>query len=291
MTARDRLALVRLRSSGRLDTSFGAGGVVHASDADSAVGVLLVQPDGRIVMGVRQLSRFLRDGAVDDSFGHDGHVPLNQYSAAALLRQDDGDLIVFGATGASLAGRRLHADGSRDLGFGRRVDSNAFVKFYPRYMLSGTPIDAAFGPNGRIMLASVVGNRTRSLTQMDGLVAAFTPGGKPATGFHQQGWRAVDFGGLEWFTAIAPLRDGRALVAGNRFPAIGSSTDAVVLAMLDGDGELDPGFGDAGKIVTAMHGAFAAPQIADLLLDSGRAVAFGGAGDDFMVASYLVGPA
>jgi uncharacterized delta-60 repeat protein len=106
-------ALVRYTANGKLDPSFGRGGVVTAKTGE-AVGRAMVgramvrQPGGKLVVAGAGglgflLARFQANGVLDRSFGNRGFATNSfgkgSYSgAAALVRQADGNLVLLGFT-------------------------------------------------------------------------------------------------------------------------------------------------------------------------------------------------
>jgi uncharacterized delta-60 repeat protein len=112
----DDFALVRVNPDGRLDESFGAGGLVtYDLAANDRVKDLLVQPDGKVLLvgysGVDDVNshlpaqaqvtllRFNTNGSLDASFNADP-LPADQNSvrvANAIALQDDGRIVVAGS--------------------------------------------------------------------------------------------------------------------------------------------------------------------------------------------------
>jgi uncharacterized delta-60 repeat protein len=102
------LVLVRYRADGSLDATFGDGGIVPTAISIDPATPILVQPDGRILVGdglrfegAASVRRLLPDGALDASFGDGGtfamHVRPDDNSALfALAFQDDGRLVAAG---------------------------------------------------------------------------------------------------------------------------------------------------------------------------------------------------
>jgi uncharacterized delta-60 repeat protein/CSLREA domain-containing protein len=130
------LVLVRLTTSGALDTSFnGTGRVITAIGSGSDFGLeVQVQTDGRIVVaGYASMSsndfsivRYNSNGTLDSTFGTGGRVTTDFGSfaddrAESFLIQADGRLVVVGAS--SLAGTydlaiaRYNTDGTLDTRF------------------------------------------------------------------------------------------------------------------------------------------------------------------------------
>ena len=284
----DHHALVRLRADGSPDPSFGADGVVRTASDSFMPATLAVQSNGRILLSTDRLERYTEEGELDPSFGQGGIARGDNFDGT-VLRQGDGKVLTFGGGGARLAGRRWDSDGKRDRSFGRAIDDNAFVSVWPRYELTGWPIAGAIDARGRIFLASLAGNDNPK-QELDGLVVAFTRDGKPARGFHRDGWRTIDFGKREWLNAIELLPGGRLLVAGTRVPGRTLPSDAVVLAMLEADGSLRHRFGNRGRAILRATTGRESPQATDLFLDGDRAIVVGEAGGDFLAARYRLTP-
>jgi uncharacterized delta-60 repeat protein len=107
--------LARYLPDGRLDTSFGSGGLVTTDfGGDSSAQGVILQPDGKIVAAGSAsnqsdfaLARYLPDGDLDATFSGDGLVitPDPQFSfALGLALQPDGRLVLAGATLSDVAG-------------------------------------------------------------------------------------------------------------------------------------------------------------------------------------------
>lgn len=119
-----RYFLARANANGTVDTGF------YASDMDGVVYDILVQPDGKIIVGgnfyeyqgtdVYQFARLESDGDLDPTFLHGQSV--NGGSVGALGLQSDGKIIVggsftsyFGSPAYRLM--RINEDGTRDTTF------------------------------------------------------------------------------------------------------------------------------------------------------------------------------
>lgn len=133
---RFRYCLARLNSDGTLDEAFFAGNYTSGG-LDSTVHAILVQPDGRILIGGaftqilgsprQRIARLNVDGSVDTTF--DPGAGAND-TVLTLARQTDGKIIIGGAftafAGVAAARiARLNADGSRDVSF--NVSANDVV--------------------------------------------------------------------------------------------------------------------------------------------------------------------
>lgn len=133
------MVLARYLANGKLDTSFGANGILVDSGADSrkVVGIV-TQADGKLVVITEslvdlldsKLLRFNPDGTRDTSFGVNGEVAIDYvtalYSPRDVQIQADGKIVVAGGalTGEfpkfqpTLAVVRYNANGSFDQTFG-----------------------------------------------------------------------------------------------------------------------------------------------------------------------------
>jgi uncharacterized delta-60 repeat protein len=115
--------LARFSPSGRLDPTFGTGGVrriqLAAPGGFSVLEEIVLQPDGKIVAvadlfggseeGAPRILRYLPNGSLDPTFGNGGQLVVNpggdiQLAAAAI---QDGQLLIAG----------YRRDSSGDLGF------------------------------------------------------------------------------------------------------------------------------------------------------------------------------
>lgn len=123
--------LVRLTPSGRLDPSFGSGGVaqIDVGGEEDEGEALLIQPDGRIVLGgctgeAFTLLRLMPDGSRDATFGSDGvsitHHPDLRGTVRALVPGPNDGFIAAGTVDYYAAGAiaRFTADGGLDPSFG-----------------------------------------------------------------------------------------------------------------------------------------------------------------------------
>ena len=165
-------------SAGRLDPSFGQGGLVISPfgplDAGGAE-VVLIQPDRRIVAGGMAtkscvprhcsfglgLVRYLPDGSVDRSFGDGGRVVTNDnsfsgvfaFGVSAMARQRDGKLVAVasgGGRGATIV--RYTGAGALDPGFG---DRGVVIDPAPDCGCVPAGSDVAVTPAGRILVGAV----------------------------------------------------------------------------------------------------------------------------------------
>lgn len=349
-------ALVRFLPDGRLDPSFGAGGVVLTDLGDSDIlGDMVLLRDGRFLVagssgGDQVVARYLPDGRLDPSFGAGGVVATDfsgdTDEAQAMALQHNGMIVVAGRSRApgsdfdfSLA--RYLPDGRLDPSFGERgkvlldfaglEDEAAAIVIQPdqRIVVGGTAgtstggdfalarfdrrgrLDSSFGEDGRVRvdvaegedrlmgLALAPGHRLVAVgwaftpeTGWDFAIGRFDPRGRLDARFGLGGIVTVDFfpGGSgpeeDQAQAVAVQKDGRIVVAGRVFGAINPDFG---LVRLTSTGRLDESFGASGRVSTDFSGGIDTANVVTLQPD-GRILAAGfsrGETGDFALARYL----
>ena len=216
----------RLNNDGSLDTGFDPG-----AGADDLVRNVLVQPDGKVVVGGdfitfnntggRGVARLLADGSMDAGF-NTGTGVLGSVHALAL--QPDGKLLVAGYFN-SVNGvprskiARLNTDGSVDTSFDTGTGADSYI------------FSVAVQADGRILIGGDFQNyqgqaRTR--------LARLNADGSLDTGFD------VGSGADSYVRCLLVQPDGRILVGGDFITFNGTSCRRIV--RLEQDGSLDPAF-------------------------------------------------
>ncbi|WP_434575248.1 M10 family metallopeptidase C-terminal domain-containing protein [Pseudomonas sp. Z3-6] len=120
--ASGEIYIARFDATGTLVSSFGESGVLHLP---ASVGIhpsrtldVSLQADGKVlVTGQATLTRLNPDGTLDSSFANGGSLALDVH-ANALVIQDDGKILLAGASGGVATVIRLNTDGSLDTQFG-----------------------------------------------------------------------------------------------------------------------------------------------------------------------------
>ncbi len=169
-------AVVRLSSSGALDSSFGDGGTVAISLARVGNGLGL-QPDGKLVLvgsietAVPPITtprfaivRLDPDGAIDTSFGTGGLVTTafrtEGDQALSLLMRADGSFYVAGQVdliNSDFGVARYHPDGTLDPTFG--AGGKLTFDFH---LFNDAAENVAYDPQGRLVLGGFVGTVSRT---------------------------------------------------------------------------------------------------------------------------------
>lgn len=299
--------------SGILDKTFGGTGKVIVSDLGVIATAVAAQPDGRIVVGGYQLSssgtnlvlvRFNSDGTLDPAFGVAGKVITKAGSVSfvltSLVIQPDGKILVGGSSFTETS-----------------IESFTLARFDSKGVL-----DPGFGVGGKAVIPFDLFSRVRAIAlQGDGKVVAagekeakkeFDPldfdqkthftlirlnkdGGLDKTfGPAKDGKVITDFGDpTSAAMGVAIQKDGRIVAAGYVTPK--GLERQVALVRYDEFGNLDPGFGIGGKVMTPVPGGSAKASSVALFPPtpgkSGRIVVGGTASSigNYLLARYCSG--
>lgn len=246
---------MRLNADGTPDADFGTAGIVTSSfnlvHAPTIVGLNILS-NGKILAAATTidinpgptLGRFNTDGSVDTTFATGGFMNLPLSSAAALVQQPDGQVLVAGGPGvlAPQAGTmtRVSVDGQVDTGFGAAGIA---------LLLSPSITAMALQSDGKILIASgesplaglpnVPGAGSIARYKTDGsLDRSFGIGGQAAS--------------VASASAICVQADGKIVVAGSitgQLHAAGNNT-GFGLVRYNTDGSLDATFGVRGGVTT-----------------------------------------
>ena len=230
-------AVIRLTSSGELDTSFQyLKDSTHGTDASGTVCAIAVQSDGKVLIGgsfssydgteVHNLARLKSDGTLDTSFsnglgtGTDGCV-------WTLAVQSDGKILIggdFGNYNSTSMNRlaRVNADGTLDSAFSPGIVPTSGV-----YSVGLQSDGKILLGGGFTQIGATVINRIARLNTDGTIDSAFTPGG------------GAD--GTVW--SLLLQSDGKILIAGDFAACDGTARGRV--ARLNADGTLDGLFNPA----------------------------------------------
>lgn len=284
-TSPGRLAIARFLANGTLDASFDGDGklslpfTVGGSSVSTAEHKLLIQPDGKFLVSGDAIGattidftvfRFNADGSLDNSFDGDGKVQINfgassPSSANDLILDPNGRIVLAGfATIASknqFAIARLNANGSLDNSF----DSDGKMAF-PVGSYADRSYGLALQADGKLVLAgsSSTGNIDHfALARVNangGLDASFDTDGVLSTGLDTHGNILRD-------VAVQP--DGKIVAAGSCY-GTGNGGFAYNFSAIrvNANGSLDPGFGNAGKLIANLASNNNNDQCQAMLLQS-----------------------
>ena len=238
----ERVAVIRFRPDGRLDSGFGAGGkvVVPLASASMHVGVAVVA-SGNILAGGSTLVRLTPDGRIDRTFGVRGEA-TNGF-AWTFAVQRDGMIVVAGQAAERFGVARYTANGRLDRRFGANGSATADFGSGKIDPATDYPTAVLVQPDQKIV---VVGTATEcgmcDLAHF--ALARFTTAGRPDRGFGRGGIVETEFGHMYARAMDGAIQaDGRIVAAGHWDDAAGAA-----LARYLPDGRPDPAFGTNGRL-------------------------------------------
>jgi uncharacterized delta-60 repeat protein len=264
-------SLARFKPNGKLDPSFGSGGIVSTplgSSVDFRFEVA-VQPDGKILVAGTDwgfsepefaLLRYNSDGSLDNTFGSGGIATESlggfwEYGDSIAL-QSDGKILVGGVwtPGGEAEGGfvilRFTSDGSLDDTFG--IGGAVTMPF------GGWDTSLAVQPDGKILLSGTALGGFNS--NFDFCLVRVNPDGTLDQHFGNNGQARATFtpDGGEYAHALAVLPSGRIMVVGSAF--VGGKV-GFALARFTPGGALDASFGVGGLQLTAFGGPASANAV------------------------------
>lgn len=251
------LAIIRYNSNGSLDTSFDTDGIVVASinTGDDLATALLIQPDGKIVVGgttttthlgsVRSygVARFNSDGAFDTSFDSDGKVLTsviaNTDRLTSMALQSDGKIVAVGWSGSPtvFSAVRYNTDGSLDTTFDGDGRVTTTVNTNP------AAASVAIQSDGKIVVA---GNASSS-GNTDFALVRYNTNGSLDTTFDGDGRVTTPIGtGTDFATSVRVQSDGKIVASGGA----NMPTEDFAVIRYNSNGSLDTTFDTDGKATT-----------------------------------------
>ncbi len=237
------LAPAAAAAPGDLDERFSTDGLVAGPGLGAAQAVA-VAPDGSVVIagtdaGHAVVRRLRADGELDSSFGAQGVAGATPAYGRALALRADGRILLGGGMAASpddFALAELAPGGQVRCGAGEfcepTTDFGGDDRLYDVFAeAAGTTLAAGL---------SITPDGTRLA------VARYLPSGALDPSFSGDGRLLFDHGGVTStaeMAAVAGLPDGSVVLAGAGPGPDGSGRGDLLLAKLEPDGDLDPGFG------------------------------------------------
>lgn len=284
------LVLARLGFDGRLDPSFGVGGVVpftssHSVEVANDFPKLAVQPDGRIVVAVQggreesgrnlAVARFLANGEYDPSFGSGGEIEVlvgTQTRPAGLFVGANGNVTVpvplccLGGSGIGLFGEGLSV-----------VRLTAAGQLDPDWAGDGTLFMPTPGSESAVEAATLAGDSLLLSTEnstptvsVPGNLLKLAPNGALDPSFGNGG-------ALRLFNRVGAISASDLTVDGKgRIVGVGWDSRIAVFR-LRGDGKKDRTF-NGGERLVLPYGGGGTPHYMVGIQSNGRIIAFGDSG-------------
>lgn len=149
---------------------------------------------------------------------------------------------------AAVAGTAQAADGDPDPDF---AGQGIAIADWAASVVADQPVAVAVAPDARVLVGATV---RREGDNLDFGIARFRADGSADTGFGFLGLRTAGFdylpSGTDTLRGVFPLADGKLMLLGNaEVPGEIVARAPPAMLRLDGAGNLDPGFADAGRRV------------------------------------------
>lgn len=308
----EEILLIRYHPDGRLDETFGQGGIVTSalfpaglSNTHSASEVL-IQGDGKIIVAgitnTRQnydfaVARYNPDGTLDETFGDKGKVATDlgrgyDIPTNAVLQPDgqgNQKIVVAGRSEwgglSDFALVRYNPDGSLDATFGNNgqviTDFDGRLDYLNAVLLQGDG-------QGNEKIAVAGGSKVGKEGTLDIALARYNSDGTLDAGFGDGGKKIFPLSSdVDTISQLGLQADGKIVGAGALREA--GNWD-LLLIRLNTDGSFDTDFGKGGKVTTDL-GSLIETFTSLAIQPDGRLVAGGytsnGVNYDFVVARYL----
>lgn len=253
------MTLAKFSANGQLDPTFGNHGKLVTNEL-TFPGKLLVQPDGKILVGGSiivgsstdfAVFRFLPNGAPDSSFvitGVSSHNFFGGYDYLLdMILLPDGKILCAGSANQSgeekMALMLLNSNGFLDFGFGNFGTQVIDLASGSEQIQAITPYD-----NDHFI---AVGRSKNNGSNYDFAVCKFTFGGSLDSTFGVNGSRILPIGtGDDQASQVLVFPDHRIIAAGKTGVSINFNDIAMV--GLDSTGQLLPDFGTNGKVISTL---------------------------------------
>lgn len=257
--------VIRYLIDGLLDPTFGNGGVFQLAGPRSEGESILVQPDGKILVGgsISSINNFdalvlrlNKDGSIDTNFGENGIYKAHFNGAEfcrSLALQTDGKIVLVGGVsnggGTDFVAFRCNSDGTVDESYG--YNGRALVHIVDYFELSE---DCLIQEDGKIV---IVGSRSLISNLRDIMLVRLNTNGSIDSTFGGDGIVTTDFlYGNDRGKSCAIQSDGKILVAGRVDVIQGAAGDNFdfSIARYNTDGSLDSTFNGDGILTCDIDG-------------------------------------
>jgi uncharacterized delta-60 repeat protein len=264
--------LVRYKTNGKLDFTFGTNGIsTFKIDAKSSeIYAVALQQDGKIVatgysgdFNHTSLSvlRFKNNGSIDSSFGKNGvaiiDVPKNKLSGTGIVVQPDGKIVVAGSLSigsvddpkSGIVVGRFKSNGQPDSSF-----NNTGIKFLkPAQFCNASAI--ALSNNGKILVAGYAYNYPNPDNIIKFSVVELTTTGQQDLSFGKNGVASAPFDAQDYalVNAMVVQSNGKIILGGALEDTYTSPTDFAVVRFTR-NGIVDSSFGSNGVARTIFGG-------------------------------------
>jgi len=287
---------------GTIDSSFSQDGKVVTNYHDAAAYCVVMQPDGKILLGGRKydfydddgdflLTRYNVNGNLDTLFGTNGIVITNfggsDDEALAIAIQKDSKILLAGRKSIDNAEResafaiaRYNSEGNPDLSFGTAGKMTS-----EKQHILGIAKSIIVLNDNKILVGGTVDDPISLENFL--CVSKYSSNGSPDSSFGKNGLALINFGDNRIggsFTLdpvdILLLPDGKILIGCTLQPHVRPYTFSdFVIARINENGIIDSSFGTNGIIITDVNNSF--DEFGSfLLLPGGKIIVSGNTSSD-----------
>lgn len=259
---KDQYVILRLLQNGKLDSSFGGGGLVtgvfsNSSFAEDEIAQIALLSDNKIIIAGRSyngqnddgfVACFNPDGTINKTFGKDGFLIIEfdinpKYESVRAFSIDKSDNIYLGgdmATGFNTEDAffilKLNKDGVKDTSFG---NNGIITKVLGTNIIAGLNT-MEIDEKGRIL----TGGGAFDTDELDNnfFITRYNPNGTPDISFGQNGQVILAKGANESISDLIVFPSGLITAAGTT----GGFPSSFAMVRLFENGSQDMGFGNNG---------------------------------------------
>ncbi|MFM8846873.1 MAG: putative Ig domain-containing protein, partial [Actinomycetota bacterium] len=278
LTSKQDIMIVRLTSTGSLDTTFNGTGLLTldpSSNDDLAYAGVELSDGDVVITGVTSTSlsnndlymaRINSNGSLDSSFGGDGDVVVDIQSGDEYLdvvKRPDGTFLVAGKSGARMSVAAINASGSLDTSF--NSDGLASMS-----ALVGDAHALALQSDGKIVVTGSATNGSANAM----VVARLTSNGDLDNSFDSDGFLFLD-AGLVGYSQVAydvlALSDGKIVAGGFGYDPATTNNTQLFIHRLTSSGSVDLNFNSSdtpGYVRAGVNSLNADDEVRALVADS-----------------------
>lgn len=277
-----KFGLARYNINGSLDLTFDNDGIQTTAFASPVyVSSLLLQNDGKIVVGGSVIARYNINGSPDLSFDTVGYINTS-FSLGAIGLQPDGKIVAVGDYTAA----RYTTDGKADSTFGTNGISNLYYYFYSTGSFNGRSIEVQ--KDGKILLAGSNENYQKSGTTSHTVLMRLNTDGTYDNTFNSGFPVVSSVNYLDYATSLIVQGDDKIILGGYY---INSNNENFSITRYNPNGSVDNTFSGNGSQTSPISGTNDLITALAIAEDKLYAVGYGQFPANLgIVARYLLGP-
>jgi uncharacterized delta-60 repeat protein len=264
-TSNSNFCVVKMLSSGLLDSGFGSGGIVstdiNSGSTDTVVACAMQSDNKFLVLGTSgntvAIVRYNSNGSLDSGFGTSGIV-LNSsmIKPKSVAVTGNNKIIIVGSkdytTYTDIAALCLNSDGSLDTAFG----TSGLSSWHTQTTSEGSAVIVQ--NDGKIVISGwyddygTLAGTTATMHFYGFIAIRLDASGVDDPSFGTNGKQTLNFTGHKESVAMDVQSDGKIVLAGRAFSeyhSSGGSNDDIFICRLNTNGSLDTAFNSSGYLL------------------------------------------